>query len=678
MPPAKPFEIRFDPGTIKHLGVQMYSTLPPVIGELVSNAWDADASHVDVTIPTTTVTDASEIVVEDDGGGMTDDAVRNAYLVVGRDRRAAEGTDLTASRRRPIMGRKGIGKFSAFGIAQEIEVETVHAGAVSRFVLKYDEIEAARGRVEIPPLPPSGTLIRGTRITLRKIKRYRTQPVNLDILRRGLARRFSIIGAKYSFEVRTNGVAITALERDLTRLLDKGPGGAPMLWTFKEEVKPGSGWIVEGWIGALNRTTPIEDGIQRGIAIFARGKLVQEPFVFDATVGQQFALSYLVGEVHAEFVDTEVDTIATSRTSLVWDVEANALLKEWGEKKVNTIAREWADKRAQHNEEDLLKHPVYVRFLKETEDAGDTRGRRVADKLIRNAIKDPNASLDSLAPFIEQVVTFVAFDAFHELAGELETTAAADIPKVVRLFEEWQLVEAREMLRVTKGRIQTIKKLQSLIVKDALEVPTLHNFLKKFPWVIDPRWSLVADEVKYSRLLKAEFPDGDLPMADRRIDFLCVRESDAIVVVEIKRPSVKAGRKEIAQVVDYVTRLRELVAKNTDPDLESKQVVGYLLVGDVQDSGDVRQRLINAKNNGVYVRPYHELLSLVERLHHDFLDRYTALKAAKAISNGEPEPAAIAAPTPIRLFKSLNRAPAAAAGRRGGKKRRPRGKKRRR
>ena len=78
-----PFQMEFDPGTIKHLGLQMYSTLPPVIGELVSNAWDADAKRVDIVIPTTTLNDDSEITIADDGLGMTDKLVREAYLIVG-------------------------------------------------------------------------------------------------------------------------------------------------------------------------------------------------------------------------------------------------------------------------------------------------------------------------------------------------------------------------------------------------------------------------------------------------------------------------------------------------------------------------------------------------------------------------------------------------------------------
>ena len=35
---SNPYRIDFDISTIKHLGLQMYATLPPVIGELVANA----------------------------------------------------------------------------------------------------------------------------------------------------------------------------------------------------------------------------------------------------------------------------------------------------------------------------------------------------------------------------------------------------------------------------------------------------------------------------------------------------------------------------------------------------------------------------------------------------------------------------------------------------------------
>ena len=75
--------MEFNIGTIKHLGLQMYSTLPPVLGELVSNAWDADAQTVNIDIPTEDVfNDFSQIVITDDGLGMSDEEVRQAYLIV--------------------------------------------------------------------------------------------------------------------------------------------------------------------------------------------------------------------------------------------------------------------------------------------------------------------------------------------------------------------------------------------------------------------------------------------------------------------------------------------------------------------------------------------------------------------------------------------------------------------
>ena len=59
-----PYRMEFDVGTIKHLGLQMYSTLPPAIGELVANGWDANATHVDITIPTGPLgVDTSEITI---------------------------------------------------------------------------------------------------------------------------------------------------------------------------------------------------------------------------------------------------------------------------------------------------------------------------------------------------------------------------------------------------------------------------------------------------------------------------------------------------------------------------------------------------------------------------------------------------------------------------------------
>lgn len=197
--PKEDYKMKFDIGTIKHLGLQMYSTLPPVIGELVSNAWDADSERVDVDIPAGMLTDESVITVMDNGSGMSDRMIREAYLVVGRDRRRTEGDKPTPIHKRPLQGRKGIGKFSGFGIAREIEVETVHERETSRLRMNYGDLEknAERREILMPPLEPTGTVEKGTKVTLRDITKFRTKSIDVTSVRRRLARRFSVIrGAK--------------------------------------------------------------------------------------------------------------------------------------------------------------------------------------------------------------------------------------------------------------------------------------------------------------------------------------------------------------------------------------------------------------------------------------------------------------------------------------------------
>ena len=632
--PLDEFTLQFQAGTLKHLGLQMYSSLPPVLGELVANAWDADSNRVTIDIPESRFSDQSEIRVRDWGRGMTDVEVQERYLQIGRDRRYEDGTDMTPGRPpesppRPVMGRKGIGKFSPFGIAREIEVETVRDGVTSRFVMNYDEIMKEKsGVIRFPNRPPTGEVSEGTRVTLRHLQRYRTQAPRIQQLRRGLARRFSVISP--AFEVIVNGKPITMEERDLQARLDKDADGNPYLWEFDDvEVREGSGWTVSGWIGALDRTADSADGIQRGVAIMARGKLVQEPWVFDATVGQQYALSYLVGELTAEFVDAGEDTIATSRNTLVWDTDANRAFKEWGQKEINRIARQWAAKRSDDNQRELEQSPMYKLFLRESAGIENRRAKKAADRLIRETIAaNPVGDERSKESVIRMCIDYLKFDAFVDLANDLADAEIQDTDRLVRLFREWEIVEAREMMRVTEGRIQAIQRLQQLIDRDALEVPVLHNFLREFPWVLDPRWNLIADERRLSTLLREQFPDDEMEVADRRIDFLCVREGRQLIVVEIKRPGLRASAKELSQIEDYVHFMRDLASRSTDPDLATSEVVGYLLVGGIVDKGTVRQKVESLAAAHIYVRTYDDLLEMVKRSHRDFLERYTSLRKA--------------------------------------------------
>ncbi|WP_232816102.1 ATP-binding protein [Chryseobacterium capnotolerans] len=42
--------MKFEANTIQHLGVKMYSTMPPALAELIANAYDACATEVHIKL----------------------------------------------------------------------------------------------------------------------------------------------------------------------------------------------------------------------------------------------------------------------------------------------------------------------------------------------------------------------------------------------------------------------------------------------------------------------------------------------------------------------------------------------------------------------------------------------------------------------------------------------------
>ena len=119
-PSSEKYTMRISRLTIDKLGIQMYDRVSAVLAELIANAYDADAEHVKISLPfgqylarkvEEQIEDQGfEIIIEDDGGGMTAQEVNDYYLNVGYNRRA-ERSETTPKHQRKVMGRKGIGNW---------------------------------------------------------------------------------------------------------------------------------------------------------------------------------------------------------------------------------------------------------------------------------------------------------------------------------------------------------------------------------------------------------------------------------------------------------------------------------------------------------------------------------------------------------------------------------------
>src|SRR6266702_8369766 len=101
---------------LNHLGRHLYRSFATVLGEAISNSWDADAKSVWIDINR----QKNSFLIKDDGTGMDADDFQNKFLKIGYSKRK-EGTK-SPQRRRPFIGRKGIGKLALLSCADKIAV----------------------------------------------------------------------------------------------------------------------------------------------------------------------------------------------------------------------------------------------------------------------------------------------------------------------------------------------------------------------------------------------------------------------------------------------------------------------------------------------------------------------------------------------------------------------------
>ena len=203
--------LKFDPNTIQHLGISLYSQLPSVLSELISNSWDADANNI--TLEFLDANDIKEIVYKDDGTGMSFDELNQKYLLIGRNRRKNEPE--TTPKGRKVIGKKGLGKLSIFGICDELQVRTVKDGILNEFVMNLSDIKSQKDSSYSPSIirhQESTEECPGTRLTLKKIRRK--TPFDCNDIAKSLSKKFLIFD-KIITKLVHNGTEVIEVTNEL-------------------------------------------------------------------------------------------------------------------------------------------------------------------------------------------------------------------------------------------------------------------------------------------------------------------------------------------------------------------------------------------------------------------------------------------------------------------------------
>lgn len=340
--------LKFDPRTIEHLGVKMYSTLPPALAELISNSYDADAGKVSIEFFEQNSTPIS-ITIRDNGTGMSQADIQEKFLVIGRDRRAAEGDKPSLEYSRLPTGKKGLGKLALFGLAKEITVDTVKDSLRNRFKLNWDDLlsssDVYNPKVEI--IDQSTDRTNGTIIQLSDLKRK--SPFDLEALADSLSRIF-IVDNKFQIELSDGRekVVVVSNERRYLNIEQQ------FTWDQSNLVRADNAYFGRIEVHLITAAMPIppSSGL-RGIALFSRGKLVNAPEYFSDSTSSHF-YQYLTGWIKADFIDLlDEDVISTNRQALNWDHPEMADFRVYLSTMIAEAGQDWRKKRAGKKDDDI-------------------------------------------------------------------------------------------------------------------------------------------------------------------------------------------------------------------------------------------------------------------------------------------------------------------------------------
>ena len=650
-PAKRPLAIKISLAALEHLGMNLYSTIPAVLSEIVANAWDADAGRVLVNLGD------GQIAIEDDGVGMTRDQVIDRFLDVGFQRRKAMGAR-TAKKDRPPMGRKGIGKLSSFSIANVVTVYTISGDERTSFRMDAERIreqmreESQNGQDESGACPvedlddwPDG-FNAGTRIVLTALKHTATARTTQG-LRQRIARRFSVIGPQQGFAVVVDGEHVSPSDRGYDQHVEycwtygDSEGEIPQRFVNLADnqpsfarAQPDSTMNVAGWIGTVKKPNFLKaedgDNLNR-LAVFMRGKVAQEDLLSDFGLKEIFA-DYVVGEIHCDDLDQDDDEdIATSsRQALKHDDPRFTKLRDFVHGELRYIASRWTELRNQQGAKVFCRDvPAVAKWLEALK--GDTKKK--AERWIGRLNVLPTGDEAKRELLKASILAFENYR-WKEQLDFLGNVSNESIETVLRVFKDIADLERSYYGQIAKGRLQIIDTLEDKLNADEKE-RVIRDHIYENLWLLDPSWDIVEGTQKSERAITTflQSTSDDLTEDEKkaRIDIGFRTAGGAHVIIELKRSS---ARTPIYRLMEQITKYRDGVAKLipqtgfSDWPVEVICLMGQYPREYKDNPARVRQQLAIISSRVVL---YDELLGNARRAYAEYLKKHKKIDRLSAI-----------------------------------------------
>lgn len=346
---------------LNHLGRNLYRSFITVLGEAISNSWDADAKKVWIYIDR----DNNTLVIKDDGLGMTENDFQNKFLKIGYSKRKDNATSTASGR--PFIGRKGIGKLALLSCAKRITVltKTANTDLVGGVIDNSGLDKAIKDDVsanEYSLIEPSKRIIEkynkdfsnGTIILFDGINDGIKNRIEYIRKLVALYFRFSLLDSSFSIILNDNEIKLEELKElmDNTQLLWRiNNPNDPYLRDYLEKqdtLKRKAdlsieGSSINGFIASVEKPSMLKiRGSEEKVSIdlYVNGRL-REKDILKHIPTARIVESYLYGQIHYNDLDDENDRFTSSREGVVSDDPKFLNLLKEVEKLLKKIIEDW-------------------------------------------------------------------------------------------------------------------------------------------------------------------------------------------------------------------------------------------------------------------------------------------------------------------------------------------------
>ncbi len=359
---------------LNSLGRNLYRDFITVIGEAVSNAWDADAVIVDIHIDRKN----NEMIIRDDGVGMSLNDFAKKFLKIGYSKR--KDGEATSKGGRPFIGRKGIGKLALLSCANRVTVVSKTAGGnVIGGTIDNGSLDAAikddlnqneyhlevleQHDIDEANLGEHGTTIRFTGLKDGIAN-------SIEYLRKSIALYFRFSLVDNGFKIVLNGKTIDF--KDLEPLINN----TEFIWNLNSCDDPLARMILlkahssktittklklSGFVASVKKPKDLKvlsENEKVGIDLFVNGRL-RERNMLKHVQTARIPESYLYGQIHFNDLDdgSGKDRFTSSREGVIADDELFQKMLAELKGVIKKIIDEWDDFRLKAKEDGDEENP---------------------------------------------------------------------------------------------------------------------------------------------------------------------------------------------------------------------------------------------------------------------------------------------------------------------------------